>query len=599
MVCVRGFAWVSLFAGILPAQQANGADVLAALDRWTASYLAGNIDVTNASEAMPRLPLRLVANPARPLGELLQFQQLVAAAIEVGSRAATDRLLRLVDVGFDEDGGWSWDQRVVRDVVEAAIGRAGPDVAWHLFAIAREPEGDASRRVAALHLLGDPRHRLVAKTLAVVLADPLPCVRATAAIALGAMGEPGVLPALAMMLHVEDDDALVAAALASVEALFDAEPTGIGVASGRSLSIRAGAAALTRVRDHAVALALVRFLDAHRSSDAIPALITVLERVATARPAHPVGARQQRDLRRTVHRALQAMTGAVLGEADVHGWRRLWESGGCAVVVRPPPAAVAIDTATAARRRDGGDGFFGVPVTGRRVVFVIDASGSMMQSILRRPAGAHARPSRFDIAVRELGVAIEALESDACFNVVVFRASARTVWKEPVAATVENKARAIGWVAAFSPGGSTSLWEALALGLGMTTLGADGEPVPVDEIFVLSDGIASGGSSGASSANPMRVVRLARERGIRIHCVAIDAGGDGGLLREIAERSDGQFVRLGARPGEGSAAPGPGLTRSGVRLRILRTLQTLCGDSVAQEEASASATPSLRPDSIP
>lgn len=595
MVCVRGFAWVSLFAGILPAQEAEGADVLAALDRWTASYLAGNIDLTNASEAMPRLPLRLVANPAQPLGELLQFQQLVAAAIEVGSHAATDRLLRLVDVGFDEDGGWCWDQRVVRDVVEAAIGKAGPDVPWHLFAIAREPEGDASRRVAALRLLGDPRHRLFAKALAAVLTDPLPGVRGTAAIALGAMGEPGVLPALAMMLHVEDDDALVAAALASVEALFDAGPTGVDVASGRSLSIRAGAAALTRVRDHAVALALVRFLDAHRASDAIPALITVLERVATARPAHPVAARQQRDLQRTVHRALQAMTGALLGEADVHGWRRLWESGGCAVVVRAPPA-VAIDAATAARRRDGGDGFFGVPVTGRRVVFVIDASGSMMQSVLRRPAGAHARPSRFDIAVRELGVAIEALESDACFNVVVFHANARAVWKAPVAATVANKARALGWAAAFPPRGSTSLWEALALGLEMTTLGADGEPAPVDEVFVLSDGIAS---SGASAATPMRVVRLAREHGIRIHCVAIDAGGSGGLLREIAERSGGQCVRLGARPGDGSAAPGPGLTRSGVRLRILRTLQTLCGDSEAEEEASASATPSLRPSSIP
>lgn len=530
---VRALVAFALACTATVGQRTASDDLVDALDRWTFAYLAGGIDLTDDVASPPRLPARLVADPDLRLGEHIQFRQLVQAAVATGSRAVVDRLLRILDLRFP-GRRWRWDHRIACVVVDAAFAAGPPEVFAHLLDVARD--GSGSHRPQALRLLGATGPRAFAPVLAKLLDEQDDAVRAAAARTLGELGDPATVLPLAMSLRLEKTDDGIAASLDALARLLHVP----GVPpQAHALALRAAAVAAVRAVDVELTMDAVRFLDTHRSDDAVPALIDVLARTAAMESVSLVRARQRRDLRHEAHRVLRAMTGAVLDADDLDGWRRLWETTGGMLDVPAAPRPDTRESTTVARPAGS---FFDVPVRGRTVVFVLDASSSMRSTVLGTRAHRRARPWRMDIAVRELGVALAALGPDTAFTVVLF-AHAPRVWRPEFAiADDENKAAALRFARAARPDGSTDLWQALEFALSMTAPGPDGARDPVDEVFLLSDGVSMGGRITDSGAIAAAVADLTHRTGTRVHCIAAWSEAGGTLLRRIAKHSGGAYV---------------------------------------------------------
>jgi hypothetical protein len=128
----------------------------------------------------------------------------------------------------------------------------------------------------------------------------------------------------------------------------------------------------------------------------------------------------------------------------------------------------------------GQTSLFDITVPSRRIVYLIDASGSMLDRFDAR--GADAR-SRYDAAVQEVRRSIAALPPDAAFDVVLFADRAKALAPEPLAAGPEASRRAEAFLAALPDdiGGGTDLLGGLAAAFRLAP----------DAVFLLTDGGAT------------------------------------------------------------------------------------------------------------
>jgi len=189
--------------------------------------------------------------------------------------------------------------------------------------------------------------------------------------------------------------------------------------------------------------------------------------------------------------------------------------------------------------------FYGMSILTDRVLFLVDASGSMN-------AG---RPRRIEIARKELGQALEKLSKKAIFNVVGFGGS--PVWwsdrERP--ATPKALEQAKKFAAGLSVGGETNLYDTLVSALERNR--------EADTIFLLGDGCPSAGKVVEHDEILVRIRWMNRMRKVRINCVALvrAPGNPGGappvtpsrrdedefeaaeLLHRLAIENDGTFLR--------------------------------------------------------
>ena len=115
-------------------------------------------------------------------------------------------------------------------------------------------------------------------------------------------------------------------------------------------------------------MAIVRFLERFRSAESIVALIDILQRFVD----HPDQIRSGKLsglLRYRAHETLIALTGALYPMDRPDRWREFWEREKATFQVAENNNAEGSNTVSA--------GFFGVPVRGSRVLFILDLSGSM------------------------------------------------------------------------------------------------------------------------------------------------------------------------------------------------------------------------------
>ncbi|HLU39187.1 MAG TPA: HEAT repeat domain-containing protein, partial [Planctomycetota bacterium] len=440
---------------------------------------------------------------------------------------------------------------IVRGAAESALDEcSGGEVHALLLdtstAGARHPE-DRALRAAAVRALGGTREAVFWPVLAELLAEPDAQLRATAARALGDLGNHRAVPHVTRALCVEGDPVALQAMVETLRVLLAiAQRAGELDPLMQIDASRAVAGALARTTDWRVAADLVRFLDRHRTRDAIPALIEVLARTE----GRPGDDRGRRFLQNEAHRTLRAMTGAVFGAADVDRWRAMWETGKDTLQIVPLRQQAEHEKATVA------GSFFGIPVLGRRVVFILDRSGSMGAAAPQpqaTAAGDAGVPTRLDIARQECWNAVADMGPDTFFNVVVFSDRARA-WKgELVPATVSNKSALRTFLERLVPNGSTNLWDALATAIEMRTAISEGrQREPVDEIFVLSDGYPSSGEVTDAATITLRIAELNRHAGIRINTVFIGSQeseldryaqpGGAALMKTLAQQNGGSHV---------------------------------------------------------
>ena len=290
-----------------------------------------------------------------------------------------------------------------------------------------------------------------------------------------------------------------------------------------------------------VRVAVVAAFEATPSKEGIDALVRRL-------------AKEDGRLKEDCTRALRALTGADIGPLP-EAWRLWWEKNREKWNGKPPPVAAKPPSPFAKDEKKPDEGerktgtFFGIEIESKRVVFVIDVSGSM-----REPVGGGPDPkaTKISLAKRELKQAIGGLEDGALFDVVFFSAGVKT-WKPDMQkADAKTRKEAQEFTDATEADGGTNTYDALdaAFAIGDLGKGRKRETDPtgdarMDTIVFLSDGKPSVGRTTDPDAIRAAVREWNRARRIVVHAVAfgVDAkdGADPKFMEGLAQDTGGSY----------------------------------------------------------
>lgn len=218
---------------------------------------------------------------------------------------------------------------------------------------------------------------------------------------------------------------------------------------------------------------------------------------------------------------------------DAPLWRQWWEARG--ENFRGPEEP---DETGATR-------FFDVGVRGRRILFVIDCSGSM------QTAGDDGW-TRLNRAGQELMQALAALPPVCTFALLAYSSDVARFPESGDARPAEAAAPAVQWLCGRKPSGATNTYGALMRALA--------DPSAPDTIVLLSDGTPFRCSwQGKSYSEPEQILAEVRranpDRAVRIHTVALLSGAfqteteedpleAADFLRRLARDNGGQFVEV-------------------------------------------------------
>ncbi len=170
--------------------------------------------------------------------------------------------------------------------------------------------------------------------------------------------------------------------------------------------------------------------------------------------------------------------------------------------------------------------FYGVPIYGQRVCFVIDRSKSMASTVNGE--------TRLDRAVQELEQAISALPEYAYFNIVAFDTEIKLFKRELIQATSEGKRQGISFAVGLDPGELTNCHDALMAGLD--------SDANLEAMLFLSDGEPTIGPI----IDPFTIVEVVTERNAfqrtTINTIGIDSRGiHEEFLKQLASRNFGEY----------------------------------------------------------
>jgi HEAT repeat protein len=268
-----------------------------------------------------------------------------------------------------------------------------------------------------------------------------------------------------------------------------------------------------------VRLEAARSLGAVRRTDALEVLIGQTEH----------SSRLTADL---VQRTLAALTDQEFGPS-VSTWTRWWQDHQAEFVM--PSAEVVTERLIELRQpvdkdERTGASFWGLPIVSRRVVFVLDTSGSMLAKFAMASKYGASEGTRLAAAKAQLIGALRLLPDGTLFNIITFDTRGDR-WKEDMvvlgdATRVESRE----WVEALQTRGATNVFDALDKAFALRD---------VDTIYLLSDGQPYGGKIDDPLLLRDEIKAWNSTRRIPIH--AISLGGDVALLRRLAEDSGGVF----------------------------------------------------------
>jgi HEAT repeat protein len=253
--------------------------------------------------------------------------------------------------------------------------------------------------------------------------------------------------------------------------------------------------------------AVVQAMTAIHEPEAVDALIALLPKV-------------NGEVRGDVLRYLATLSGQWFG-ADPQNWQAWWtkhkDGFRFSSVERKPSLSD--------ERAIPGPSYYGLPLDARRMVFVIDISGSM-------------HGARLAAAQKELTHAIESLPHDTSFSIIAF--SDRTVvWrKNLMAASAQAKDAASSFVYMLRAGGRTAAFDALEVAFGFDA----------EAIYFLSDGEPNAGKIPKPTAIISAVTQTNRLRRISMYTIGIIPGTAGSplesFMKDLAEKNFGLYRRV-------------------------------------------------------
>lgn len=270
---------------------------------------------------------------------------------------------------------------------------------------------------------------------------------------------------------------------------------------------------LRRVQGTAAIVAALGDADAHVSAAASRALVEMHTKAAVGPLITVLERNEDLKFRKRVFELLVHFTGRTLTE-DARAWRKWWDTAEEKFEL-PKPGRKRI---TSVKHKDLR--YFGIEVTGQRLMFLMDVSDSMSGERLRA-------------AKDELTRILRSLPDAAAVNIVTFGSDA-VAWKAGLARLGgTTRQEAVEYVLEQETSGGTNISDALEFALAHEKLEA---------IYLLSDGSPNAGAHRSAKAILKLVKRLKSSRNLTIHCIAF--GRDSALLRVLAKGNGGSYRRV-------------------------------------------------------
>ncbi|MGE0143308.1 MAG: VWA domain-containing protein [Planctomycetota bacterium] len=541
---LRSSPLLTLLCALLVAAGSSAQDkrLLGGLEAWLATWQKGQIDMTKPRITKAAMGVKLGVVDPDKVGDTTHKKELAAicdAIAAADSVAAVEVLLEVAAVGLDPAQKWTLEQRAdaVRAVGELAVDRLrGAESTKSLVAIAQEvAKGKAVvRRAAALRALGRRKAEIAVAPIETALRDAEVLVRRSAAEAARECEEKALVNALGAALRTETSAAVMAAASDALRAILLRHKSEVG----DDLLKHAVDSVLHTLGkgDWRSDLAAVEFVAIARSAQSVPPLIDVLVRQVPPEGKVKKEAEGLRSgtLRQRAWEALVSLSGARFPMEDPGAWQRWWEK------VRNEFVVPDLDEKGAkGDETSSGSSFFGIPVRGSRVLFIVDTSGSMLEPLRAGSSlttSIQGSANKMEAAQRELKNVVDKLTPDCAFNMVWFSNGAESWQKKMVEASVANKKKFSKAVEDLRADGATNLWDALHQGLALNSF-ANGSQFgeTYDEVFILSDGMPTNGEV----QDPREMLSILREtnRYSRVAINTVYIAGDPEMERRAAERS--------------------------------------------------------------
>lgn len=461
------------------------------------------------------------------------------------------------------------------EAILALEGHDTPDLVELVLPILQETDFEV--RAAALRVLSQQKTPESVAALIGGLKAKNPAVRAGAAEALGKGGRKEAIPELKRVMGESAPEPKAAAALAIgklgdrsanellIKLLEDAKDP-VRVAACDALGMlgdpATADAVLTKLadKDWQVRAASIAALGSLRVNAVIPRLIEVMEK-------------EEGRLVEDAARSLDRLTGADLGP-DAQAWRQWWTGVEKGYQVPTEQALKEFKDRQRKAALKYGLGktvadFNGITTPSKRILFVIDQSGSMEDEILDRKrfeGRGYTDYTKLAIVKAELLRTIKNLDPKVRFNIVTFATGAFPWKKQLVPADVLHKASADAYISRLISIGGASKSGLAGVGLAgaagleegktntflalMTALGGPGGKAigdvteEVDTIFFLSDGRPSVGKI----VEPQDILAAVREanklKKVVIHALAIGEF-QKDFMEQLAKENGGVFVDLG------------------------------------------------------
>jgi hypothetical protein len=406
--------------------------------------------------------------------------------------------------------------------------------------------------------------------------------RRIAVSALGAMKYEAGIPAIRELLKERDVDTLRCCAEAlGAMAAKDAAKDLTSLLANTDATVRIAALdALGIIGEPSVAPEVLAQLSDDRwqvRSAAVSALALLREK-STVQPLIDQLRKEDGRLQDEISKALLSLTTFDVGH-DPDKWQERWDRVKDRFVV---PSLEEIRKVREAHEKSqlrynpGTDDFAGIPTKSRRIIYVVDISGSMEEPLINREkfllqGRTYNSLVKMEVVKSELIRTIENLDDRVFFNVIAF-ASKTKKWQDRglVQANILNRKSAAKWVGALKPVGGASqnlkrragLTQAANSGLGKTNFhdalmeALDAKAAQagydtnlgsqVDTIFFLSDGDPTEGPITEQDRLLAEVRRVNQLRKIMIHTINIGRNERGKLLMQgLAQQNGGTFLDLG------------------------------------------------------
>ncbi len=261
-------------------------------------------------------------------------------------------------------------------------------------------------------------------------------------------------------------------------------------------------------------------------------------------------AKEDGRLRRDIAEILRALTGQRFGvepEGWTHWWKENREAYASGTKVLAPPGTAAPPAA----EDSGPVAYWGITTHSRRILYVLDVSGSMSEP------GTGEEGGRIDDAKKELLRSLRTLDAESAFTIFAFSDAVRKWRPRLVKATPENREDARRFVDALCADSWTNTYRALEEALRASAadprnnMGEDYGLV-ADTIFLLTDGAPTtqGGKLADASGRQewVRVLEAVRdwnrEKRVAIHCVGVGTAINTEFLGTLARENGGKFVHV-------------------------------------------------------